>query len=654
MKMKKIERIKISENAAKDFCQKKSYKFIERIGAGGNGIVFKIENSDKEYALKIVLTQTKKEQVRFNSEIQTMINYQGKGIVPIISSGKETNYQYYLMPCLIALDKYTFKSIDEKIQCVTKISNILSTLSKNNVFHRDLKPGNIVIDPINNEIFLIDLGLVKNPQLPVNVTSTTEQLGSFSFMAPERINTINTKTIDNEKSDVYSFGMIVWSIITEQPKGFFGTYLRNDDKNSFSHFNIDFRGRTIIEDLITSCTVLNPDQRPSFSEIANILNKYKNNNLEITDFYSDSIFSLEENIPDFVTWTNIDDIANVLEHVIQRRFGLEILLPDGSGWLNLEDIKKSETYPDFIEIYANSALHPPILIAPNYLFLAMFKDHPIYIIEAKKFPKLHKAMPYDDDSIDWEQTLTQLSPFNFTYEQCAINNDYDGNDLPKGSMVFSFINNGKFLLHPIDQKTTNSQLIEQIWEKNNEEFDIKFPLYKENDVDNIDRYVFHEVTHFKSKIELLEQSQINEIEKLINHIFKNQTEEDKIATKIVVDYCNDSNNPEMLLNYLEAADDLSLYNNPFYPMLSAILLKAERNKENQHLLNHPEHSGFRLIKQLYHFIYCYSENPIIDESRKNEIRQKEQKYIQKQQEKMQKIIKEFTDRSNKKSKDILS
>lgn len=54
MKMKKIERIKISENAAKDFCQKKSYKFIERIGAGGNGTVFKIENSDKEYALKIV------------------------------------------------------------------------------------------------------------------------------------------------------------------------------------------------------------------------------------------------------------------------------------------------------------------------------------------------------------------------------------------------------------------------------------------------------------------------------------------------------------------------------------------------------------------------------------------------------------------------
>lgn len=101
--MKKKDRIIISENAAKDFCQKKSYKFIERIGAGGNGTVFKIKNSDKEYALKIVFTQTKKEQVRFNSEIQTMINYQGKGIVPIISSGKETNYQYYLMPCLIAL-----------------------------------------------------------------------------------------------------------------------------------------------------------------------------------------------------------------------------------------------------------------------------------------------------------------------------------------------------------------------------------------------------------------------------------------------------------------------------------------------------------------------------------------------------------------------
>jgi serine/threonine protein kinase len=645
MKTKKYERIKQSEIAAKDFCKKQSYKFIERIGAGGNGTVFKIEKTGKEYALKIVSPKDKKEQARFDSEIQTMNNYQGKGIVPIITSGKETNYQYYLMPCLLALDKYIFKSIDEKIQCITKIANILTTLSKNNIFHRDLKPGNIVIDPRNNEIFLIDLGLVKNSQLPINVTSTTEHLGSFSFMAPERINTINAKTIDNEKSDVYSFGMIAWSIITEQSKGFFGTYLRNDDKNSFSHFNIDFRGRSIIEDLITSCTVLNPEQRPSFSEIANILNKYKNNNLEITDFYSDSIFSLEEHIPDYVIWTNIDDIAKVLEHVIQRRFGLEILLPDGSGWLNLENVKKSETYPDFIEIYANSALHPPILIAPNYLFLAMFKDHPIYVIEAKKFPKLHKAMSYDDDSIDWEQTLTQLSPFNFTYEQCAINNDYDGNDLPKGSTVFSFINNGKFLLHPIDQKTTNSQLIEQLWEENNDEFDIKFPFYEKQDVDNINRYVFHEVTHFKSKKELLKQSQINEIENLIFYIFNNQTEEDRISTQQIVDYCNGSNNSRMLLNYLEAADDLSLYNFPFYPMLSTILFKAERNKGNQHLINHPEHSGFRLIKQLYHFIYCYSENPIIDESRKNEIQQKEQNFHQKEHEKMQKIIEKFSNRS---------
>ena len=62
-------------------------------------------------------------------------------------------------------------------------------------------------------------------------------------------------------------------------------------------------------------------------------------------------------------------------------------------------------------------------------------------------------------------------------------------------------------------------------------YDEAVRYYKENDVDNIDRYVFHEVTHFKSKIELLEQSQINEIEKLINHIFKNQTEEDRISTQ---------------------------------------------------------------------------------------------------------------------------
>ena len=533
---RKQERIKKSEKSAKDFCRKYSYQFENRIGAGGNGTVFCVKDCNaNECALKIVIPQSSKEQTRFNTEIQTMINYQGKGIITINSYGKESGYQYYLMPCLSALDHYKFQTIDDKIKCITRIANILHELSKNKVFHRDLKPGNIVIDPKTNEVYLIDLGLVKNPNLPINVTNTNEKLGSFSFMAPERINTINANRIDNEKSDVYSFGMVVWSLITEQEKGFFGTYLKNDEKNSFSHFNIDFRGRTIIEDLLTSCTALNPDQRPSFSEIADILNNYKNTNLEIVDFYSDSVFSMEKSIPDFVIWTDINDIVNVLSRVIQKRFGLEILLPEDSGWLNLESIKKSDTYSEFIEIHANSELHPPILLSPNYLFLAMFKDHPIYILESKIFPKLHKTMSYDDDSYEWEQTLTQLSPYNFTYEQCKVNNDFDGTDLPEGSKIYSFINKGKFLLHPIDLQTSNSEIIEHIWNKNSDEFTIKFPMYEEQKVSDLEKYVFHEVTQFKSRSELLEEKQISDIENLIHFIFKSKEKDDRISKDKIVE-----------------------------------------------------------------------------------------------------------------------
>jgi len=647
----KQDRIKKSEKFANDFCTKYLYQFENRIGAGGNGTVFKVKKSNTDYALKIVLPHGAKEQARFNAEIQTMVNYQGKGIVPIIDSRKETNYQYYLMPCLTALDHYKFESIDDKIKCITKIANILNDLSKDHVFHRDLKPGNIVIDSKNNEVYLIDLGLVKNPRIPINITDTSEKIGSFSFMAPERINTINAKIIDNEKSDVYSFGMVAWSLITEQEKGFFGTYLRNDEKSSFSHFNIDFRGRSIIEDLLTSCTTLNPDQRPSFSEVADILNNFKNTNLEIIDFYSDSVFSLENNTPDYVIWTNIDDIASILNRVIQRRFGLEILLPKGSGWLNLENVKRSELYPDFIEINANSALHPPILLAPNYLFLAMFEEHPIYILESKIFPKLNKAMAYDDDSIEWEQILTHLSPFNFTYEQCFINNDYDGLDIPEGSKVFSFINKGKFLLHPIDQKTNNSELIEQIWENNDKAFEIKFPMYEEQLVENLDKYVFHEVSCFKSKTILLEHEVITDIENLISYIFLNNTEDDTISREKIIEYCNASQNSEILYNYIEAANELAFYNAPFYPNLTQILTIAQNHKGNYHLINHPEHSGFMLIKKLYNFIKKYSENPKLDVSKMEEIEKKKSLFEQRECEKQKKIIEEFiTRRKGKKDK----
>ncbi len=647
MNQKKKDRINKAEIIAKNFCLDKNYKFVDFIGAGGNGTVFKISKLNKEFALKIVLPTGRKDQLRYDAEIKTMIKYQGKGIIQIIDSGVINNYRFYLMPCLTPLDKYEFESIEDVIKSITRIANILNDLANDSVFHRDLKPGNIVIDSNTKDLYLIDLGLVKNPNIPINVTVTNEKMGSFSFMSPERINTINAKTIDNEKSDIYSFGMVAWSLITKQKKGFFGTYLRSDAKNSFSSFNIDFRGRTIIENLLTSCTLMNPEQRPSFSEITDILNNFKNNNLEIKDFYSDSIFSLEENTPDYLIWTDIEDISNVLQRVIKRRFGLEILLPNGSGWLNLEKIKKSEFYPDFLEISANSDLEPPFLLAPNYLFLAMFEDHPLYILEAKKFPKLHKAMPYDDESIEWQQTLTHLSPYNFTYEQCALNNDYNGKDIPIGSAIFTFINEGRFLLHPIDHEKNNSQLIENIWKNNNDVFDIKYPSYEEQVVENIDKYIFHEVTSFKSKLELLQQNQIDEIQQLIIYIFENKTDDDRIPNELVISYCKKNKNPNLLLDYIEAAHELSLYDYPFYPKLSQILTSAEKSKTEHRLITHPEHSGFRLIRLLYNFIFSYSDNPTINKTKYEEIQKQEELLDQQRQERMQKFIEDFAKRKEK-------
>lgn len=326
---------------------------------------------------------------------------------------------------------------------------------------------------------------------------------------------------------------------------------------------------------------------------------------------------------------------------------MEILLPEEFGWLNLECVKRSEFYPDFLEIYANSALHGPFVISPNYLFLAMFEDHPIYILEAKNIPKLHKDNQFDEDFFEWMQPLTQLSPYNFTYEQCGKHNDYNGKDIPNNSFVFSFINNGKFLLHPIDNTSNNTQIVESIWRKNKEEFEIKYPFYSTEKISDSEKFIFHEVTKFKSKSELLKQDQVEDIEKLILFIFENRNEEDRIKKEQIIDYCNQSQNPDFLLNYIEAARELSLYETVFYPKLSDMLITANNSKDNYHLFNHPEHSGFHIINQLYCFIDRYTEGTCININQYNEIKKQEIIYNQKAHEKLEKVIQKFTNRNKK-------
>jgi serine/threonine protein kinase len=141
----------------------KKYNFLNRIGNGKFGIVYKGVNikSGETIAIK---TEKKTTSIKLLKNETTILKYlhdHGSRSTPIIYwYGVDESWSYLVMSYYeISLQDYSIKSKlnPEKIdKIMTVCVDILETIHKNYVLHRDIKPHNFMIS--NEEIFLIDFG----------------------------------------------------------------------------------------------------------------------------------------------------------------------------------------------------------------------------------------------------------------------------------------------------------------------------------------------------------------------------------------------------------------------------------------------------------------------------------------------------------------
>jgi serine/threonine-protein kinase len=77
------------------------------------------------------------------------------------------------------------------------------------IFHRDLKPGNIMIG--KSGVKVLDFGITKSEQ-DETVTSSKMVIGTPGYMAPEQRESKPT----NARTDIYAFGCVLYEMLTEE------------------------------------------------------------------------------------------------------------------------------------------------------------------------------------------------------------------------------------------------------------------------------------------------------------------------------------------------------------------------------------------------------------------------------------------------------
>ena len=200
------------------------YELLEEIGRGGQGVVFRARQRslNRIVALKVIsLGQwaSKTHLKRFRLEAEAAARLEHPGIVPIHEVGERDGSCYFSMKFVEGgqLDEVARREpipIRRAVELIAKIARTVHYAHEHGILHRDIKPGNILLDA-KGEPHLTDFGLARLVESESSVTHTLDVLGTPSYMAPEQA--VGNSAAISSVTDVYGLGAVLYQLLTGQP-----------------------------------------------------------------------------------------------------------------------------------------------------------------------------------------------------------------------------------------------------------------------------------------------------------------------------------------------------------------------------------------------------------------------------------------------------
>ena len=202
-----------------------NYQILKEIGRGGNGVIYRARqrNSQGIVALKRILsvhTESRETLARFRHEAVVVASLCHPNILPIYELGEtEDGLPFFTMKhapggTLLEAARSLRHDPRRSVRLIAKVSRAMQYAHGEGVLHRDLKPGNILLDE-NGEPLVSDFGLAKSFETPTNLTRTLTSFGTPGFIAPEQAHG-PAKNL-NPAADIYSIGAVLFYLLTGRP-----------------------------------------------------------------------------------------------------------------------------------------------------------------------------------------------------------------------------------------------------------------------------------------------------------------------------------------------------------------------------------------------------------------------------------------------------
>ena len=242
------------------------YRIVREVGRGGMGVVYEAEqlSLSRRVALKVLpfaAVLDERQIQRFRNEALAAAQLDHPHIVDVYGVGCERSVHFYAMrfveghtlaeviaelqtirragdlpdvapahagdstPALAALSTQRTTTDREFFRSVARIgievAEALDHAHQQGVIHRDVKPGNVIIDAAGKS-WVTDFGLAR-VESGATLTMTGDLLGTLRYMSPEQA--LAKRVVVDHRTDVYSLGITLYELLTLQPA------FRDDDRH---------------------------------------------------------------------------------------------------------------------------------------------------------------------------------------------------------------------------------------------------------------------------------------------------------------------------------------------------------------------------------------------------------------------------------------
>ncbi|MFM8584559.1 MAG: serine/threonine-protein kinase, partial [Planctomycetaceae bacterium] len=195
------------------------FRVLRRLGAGGFGDVYLAEdhNLERLVAIKVPNEKALRESAdNWLREARTVAQLKHPHIVPVFDVGSTPEVpgfivSEYIEGCTLAQRlKQSPLPLAEVVQLVIDVAEALDYAhhSKADVVHRDIKPGNLLLDT-QGRVYVADFGLAIRE---VDLHQDLPTAGTPAYMSPEQIRAEGHR-IDG-RSDIFSLGVVLYELLT--------------------------------------------------------------------------------------------------------------------------------------------------------------------------------------------------------------------------------------------------------------------------------------------------------------------------------------------------------------------------------------------------------------------------------------------------------